>query len=167
MLVTILVASCQNNTIGFENRLPWHLSDDIKNFRALTIGHTVVMGRKTFESVGKPLPKRHNIVLTQQKPARPASDLLTFAENITDAIEIAKMKGETEAFIVGGGTVYAQVWDIADKLCWTRIKADVQGDTFFLPPDMQNWRLISSQHVEANPQNDYAYDIEVWEKDKK
>ncbi|TAE17965.1 MAG: dihydrofolate reductase [Bacteroidetes bacterium] len=162
MHISLLVASAQNDVIGIENRLPWHLSEDLKRFRALTTGHTVLMGRKTFESIGKALPKRRNMVLSRQNSTI-AIDVEIF-ENLTSAIESAKMQGETELFIIGGGNIYAQAWAYATRLYWTRVQASIAGDTTFSPPDLQGWQCKSQETFEADEKNEYPFVIECWEK---
>jgi dihydrofolate reductase len=150
------------DVIGIENRLPWHLSEDLKRFRLLTTGHTVLMGRKTFESIGKALPKRRNMVLSRQNSTI-TTDVEIF-ENLTSAIESAKMQGETELFIIGGGNIYAQAWAYATRLYWTRVPASIVGDTIFSPPDLRGWQCKSQENFEANEKNEYPFVIECWEK---
>ena len=162
MLISILVASAENNVIGFENRLIWRLSDDLKNFKKLTTGHTVLMGRNTFESIGKPLPNRKNIVLsTQNLPAQP--DISVFAD-LPTAIKWAENGGETELFIIGGGKIYAQTLEWVGKLYWTKVHASPEGDTYFFPPPLRDWEMVSSIYHEADEKNEFPYTLEIWER---
>lgn len=162
MLISLLVASSENNIIGIDNRLPWQLSDDLKNFKKLTTGHTVLMGRHTFESIGRALPNRRNIVLsTHHIPAIEGVDV--FAD-LPTAIQNAKQKGETELFVIGGGKVYAQTMDLADKLYWTRVQTSLDGDTTFLPTHLENWKLTEAVFFAKNEKNEFDYRIEIWEK---
>jgi dihydrofolate reductase len=162
MHISLLVASAENHVIGIQNSLPWRLAEDLKHFRWLTTGHTVLMGRKTFESIGKALPKRRNLVLSRQILDN-VQDIEVF-ENITSAIESAKAQGETELFVIGGADIYTQTSQIATRLYWTRVQASPKGDAFFLPPDRQGWELIKSEKFEANEKNDYPFTIECWQK---
>jgi dihydrofolate reductase len=124
MKVAIIAAVARNRTIGMNGALPWHISDDLKRFKRLTTGHAVLMGRKTFESIGKPLPNRRNVVLS----SRPIPGVETYAR-IDEALQA--LEEETKVFVIGGGAVYAMVLDRADELFLTRIPYDVEGDTFF------------------------------------
>lgn len=162
MIISILVASAQNLVIGIENRLPWKLSADLKNFKQLTTGHTVLMGRRTFESIGQALPNRHNMVLsTHTLPAQP--DVAFFAD-LPTAIAEAQARGESELFIIGGAKLYAQTIDLAHRLYWTKVHAQVEGDAFFLPPDLTAWQLTQSEKYFANEKNEFDFTIETWEK---
>ncbi len=163
MYLSLLVASAQNGTIGINNSLPWHLAEDLKRFRILTTGHTVLMGRKTFESIGKPLPKRENFVLTQQNNLSEITGISLFPD-LASAIETAQQAGETELFIIGGGSLYAQAGKFANRLYWTKVQANIAGDTFFLPPDLSEWRIVKTETFVADEKNDFPFQIEIWEK---
>jgi len=138
-MISIIAAMTKSRVIGKNNQLPWHLSDDLKNFKKLTVGNTVIMGRKTFESIGKPLPDRNNIVISSSMP---------LAENITVAktVEEALQKAESfskEIFIIGGASVYAQSLPFADRLYLSFIKKDYDGDAYFPEFDMSEWKAES------------------------
>jgi dihydrofolate reductase len=127
MSLSAIVAISQNNVIGRDNTLPWHLSEDLKHFKAITLGHTIIMGRKTFESIGKPLPGRVNIVVTRNPNYQ--------AEGITSVSDfetwIKKNDSDEEIFLIGGAGLYKDCWNYVDKIYLTRIEQNFEGDTFF------------------------------------
>jgi dihydrofolate reductase len=139
MKIAILVAVAENGVIGRDNQLIWRLPDDLKRFKTLTMGHPMIMGRKTFESIGKPLPGRTTIVLTRSDDYNPAGILL--ATSLEEVIWLADAVGTGKAFIVGGGEIYRQA--LAQRLVGTiyltRVHAQVEGDTFFEIPEPENW----------------------------
>lgn len=138
MTISIIAAIGPKRELGKNNRLLWHIPEDLKRFKKITNGHTVIMGRKTFESIGKPLPNRTNIIVTRDGNFTAANYLVTHSLN--EAIEMAKKHGETEAFIIGGGQIYEQAIGIADKLYLTIVKGDFTADTFFLiMQNLEKW----------------------------
>lgn len=146
MRVSIIVAMTPERLIGAAGRLPWHLPDDLKHFRNLTTGHCVVMGRKTFSSIGRPLPKRRNLVITRN-PAPPVVPGVEWFHNVNDAIAAARNSGETELFIAGGSEIYAQAFPLTDRLYITFVHRDFpfQGDTYFPPWDQTQWHPVSHE----------------------
>ncbi len=138
MSLKIIVAIARNGVIGCEGRMPWHLPEDLKHFKELTMGRTVVMGRKTFESIGKPLPGRTNVVVTRQQ------DFETQGVQVVHSLAEAVAK-YPDAFIIGGAEVYRQALPLADELYITRIEADYEGDTKFPEFDPADWKLVSSE----------------------
>lgn len=162
MTISIIVAFSDNNIIGKNNKMPWSLSDDLKRFKEITTGHTVVMGRRTYESLGKPLPKRKNIVLTSIPES--IIDCVT-ADSLKDAVEISE--NETELFIIGGGSVYKQALSIADKLYITKVHADVDGDTEFPEIDYSEWVETFREDHKADSKNQYDYSFINYERKKK
>lgn len=137
-MISIIVAIAENNVIGANNQLIWHISDDLKRFKALTTGHCVVMGRKTFESIGKPLPKRTNIVISRNK------DLVIDGCTVVSSLEnaISACGKDDEIFIIGGGELYRQALPIAQKLYITWVHKKFDGDTFFPEIDFSQWREV-------------------------
>ena len=135
--IAIIAAIAPDGTIGHEGRIPWHLSDDLKRFKQLTMCHAVIMGRKTFESLGKPLPGRRNIVLTRN-PEFHADGVTTFPD-LDTALAFCKRAGETTAFIIGGAEVYRHALAKADALLLTHVHKQVSGDTKFPPYDRSQW----------------------------
>lgn len=155
MIISIIVAMDEKGAIGRDNRLPWHLSDDLKRFKATTIGHHIVMGRKTYESIGRPLPGRTNIVVTRN-PAYQAEGC-RIAHSLEDALEIGRKNGEEEIFITGGRELFAQALAIADRIYLTRVHADVPANVYFPDFDENNWMEIESIHHEADERNEYPF----------
>lgn len=126
MKLALIVAVARNRVIGKGGKLPWHISEDLKRFKRLTTGHTVLMGRKTFESIGRPLPNRRNVVIS----STPQPGVETY-RSVTEALEA--LKDEEKIFVMGGGQLYACLLDSADELYLTLVDKDVEGDTFFPP----------------------------------
>lgn len=140
--ISIIVAVADNYAIGKDNKLLWHLSGDLKRFKLLTTGHTIVMGKKTFESLPKgPLPNRNNLVITDVHEEM--IDGCTMAYSIEDAI--AKMDEDKENFIIGGGTVYRQFMPLAQKLYLTRVHRNFEADCFYPEIDFSQWKQLSSE----------------------
>lgn len=153
MTLSIIVAASENNVIGHNNNLIWHLPADLKHFKVLTTGHSIIMGRKTFESIGKALPNRRNIVITSQKDYQaPGCELVA---DIPAAL--AKVREEEEAFIIGGGTIYNALWNQADRLYLTRVHTVSTGDISIPEVDTQVWQEIKREDFEPDEKNEYAY----------
>lgn len=145
--ISIIAARAKNGVIGVGNRLPWHLPEDLQHFKTLTWGHTLLMGRKTFESIGRPLPGRRTIIISRD-PAYQAQGCLTVG-SIEAAL--AASEEEAEVFFVGGGEIYRQVLPIADRLYLTEIEADYAGDAHFPEIDPAEWRELAREaRVSAN-----------------
>lgn len=155
MKISIIVAASTNHAIGKDNWMPWRLSDDLKRFKALTLGHTVIMGRKTGESLKKPLPGRTNIIITRN----PDFQLEGFetVHSLEDALTLARKAGEEEAFIIGGGEIYRQAWNLADTLYLTRVHTEVEGDTYIPEVDLSDWKEAERSDHSANEKNEYDY----------
>lgn len=143
MTVTIIAAMAANRVIGKDGAMPWHLADDLARFRAITMGHPVIMGRKTFESLGRPLPGRQNIVLTRRKGYAPEG--VTVARTLDEALELAG--AAREVFICGGGEVYREALPLAARILLTVIHCDYDGDTVFpeIPVDFREMERISGE----------------------
>lgn len=158
-MISIIVAVAENGAIGKDNRLLWRLSDDLKQFKALTSGHAVIMGRKTFESIGKPLPNRTNIVITRHGKVSDSESVLT-VNSIEKAIETAKeVEGNEEIFIIGGGNIYEQSLGITDKIYLTEVKVAIDGDTFFPKLNEDEWEEVSRKSYQKNEKNDHDFDV--------
>ncbi len=140
--LTIIVAAGENDAIGKNNNLIWHLSDDLQRFKSLTSGHAIIMGRKTFESFTKPLPNRKHIVITRQSNYQVPEGVLV-VHNLTDAIAAAQ--GDAQPFIIGGGEIYKQAMPFASKIELTRVHETFEADTFFPHIDMSNWNIKTEQ----------------------
>lgn len=138
--LSIIVAIASNGAIGKNNELLWHLKADLKHFKAITTGHTIIMGRKTFESIGRPLPKRRNIVISSQDTF--AFEGIEVFHSLEEALEAVKT--EEEVFIIGGGQIYSQAMPLASKLYLTVVEREYDGDTFFTEIDYSQWKELSS-----------------------
>lgn len=156
-MLSLIAALARNHTVGIANRLPWHLSDDLKYFKATTSGHPIIMGRKTYDSIGRPLPGRHNIVVTRDRNWK--ADGVTVVHSIAEAVAAA---GEgDEVFLIGGASLYAEALPLADRLYLTEIDADFDGDAFF--PD---WPRAQFRELRRDTRQgeDFAYSFVVYEK---
>jgi len=162
MLISFVVAAANNNTIGKDGKMPWHLPGDMRHFKNITWGMPVLMGRKTFESIGKALPGRKNIVLTSQ--AGWQAEGVIPVNNIKDAIFIAKETDATELMVIGGGEVYKHLMEKAKRIYLTRVEAEPEGDTFFPDMNPREWHLASHKNHEADEKNAYNYSFELWER---
>jgi dihydrofolate reductase len=163
MTISLVVAAAENNAIGKNNQLLWHLPADLKFFKNTTWGMVVIMGRKTFEAVNKPLPGRINIVITTQSDWK--ADNTWTASSLDDALRQAETTNCKEIFIIGGGEIYKQSMAIADKIYLTRVHANLDGDTFF--PEMNGkWALASNTDFKKDEKHAYDFSFQVWEKRK-
>lgn len=156
MKISIIVAVSENGVIGKDNRLLWHLSSDLKRFKALTTGHTIVMGRNTFLSIGKALPNRRNVVLSHTMKSGDVENVEVF-----DSLETFQktIQNEEEVFIIGGGKVYHQFLPLASKVYLTRVHTVIDGDTTF--PELENdlWQEVAMEKMKSDEKNDFDYDF--------
>ena len=159
MLISAIAAVAKNNVIGKDNQIPWYLPADLGWFKRTTLGHHILMGRNSFRSIGRPLPKRPNIVITRD-PFFTADGVL-IAHSIEEALGMAYDAGETEAFIIGGGVLYRESADLWDKIYLTEVDLETEGDVFFpvLAPD--EWRETWREHHEADAKNEWAYTFRI------
>ncbi|MEL6735560.1 MAG: dihydrofolate reductase [Pseudomonadota bacterium] len=166
MDIVIVVAVAKNGVIGMDGGMPWRLSTDLKRFKVLTLGKPMIMGRKTFESIGKPLPGRTSIVVTRdtdwQSPGVVAIDGLDKA--LAAATEIAAADGVSEICVVGGGEIYRQTLDRATRLCVTEVDAEPEGDTTFPPIDDAQWIIVSTEAVPPGERDTAATTYRVYER---
>ena len=150
-MLSIIVAVAKNQVIGQQGDLPWRLSDDLKRFKRITMGHHLVMGRKTYESIGRPLPGRTSIVLTNDQDYQAEGCFI--ANSVDEALQLSK--DDTAVFVIGGAQVYRSFLPVADRLHWTAVMADVTGDTFFPAVDWSEWKMTSESHHSANEKNQF------------
>lgn len=148
MIKSIIVAVAENDVIGYDNHLLWHISEDLKRFKSLTLGHHIIMGRKTFESIGKPLPGRISVIISRQENLKIEGCIVV--NSLDEAFEVAK--NDSEAFIIGGGEIYKQALPIVDKIYLTRVHAGFAGDTFFPELNLSEWSTESI--IKGKPAND-------------
>lgn len=159
-MVSIIVAIAQNGTIGDKNSLLWHIKEDMRFFRTTTSGHAVVMGRKTFESLGsKPLPKRTNIVITRQDVEFEGA--LT-AHSLEEAIRLAE--GDDEIFIIGGAQIYAEALKVADRMYITHVERSYEGDTSFPEIDFSEWQLTTVERHERGEEFDSPFEFRTYDR---
>lgn len=160
MTVSLVVAAAKNNVIGRGGELPWHLPDDLRHFKRLTTGKPIIMGRRTFESIGRPLPDRRNIIMTRDPDyAAAGCDVVS---SVNDALDLA---GDgTEVMVIGGGLVYRDFLPRADRIYLTRVQAEIEGDTHFPEIDASEWQLVSSEHHAADEKHAYAFEMMVFER---
>jgi dihydrofolate reductase len=159
--VSLVVAVSENNVIGKNNQLLWSLPNDMKFFKNTTWGMPVIMGRKTFESLGKPLPGRTNIVITR-KSEWEAPGTVTVA-SLSEAIQAAEQTDAKEVFVIGGGQVYEQSMSIANRIYYTRVHTIVDGDTFFPEIDPVQFRLVSELPFTKDARHAFDYTFEIWD----
>ncbi len=164
-LITIIAAVSENGVIGRGGGLPWHLSDDLKHFKQVTSGHTVVMGRRTFESFGaRALPNRRNIIVTRNQDYQPQG--VETADGLHEAIALAA--GDDEVFICGGQAIYEQAMPMADRMYLSHVQAIIEGgDTFFPQFDPEHWDIMDRWPHEADNRNDYAFTVCWYERKTK
>lgn len=159
-MVSIIVAVAQNGVIGDKNALLWHIKEDMRFFRTTTSGHAVIMGRKTFESLGsKPLPKRTNIVITRQDID---FDGALTAHSLSEAIELAG--DDSEIFIIGGAQIYAEALKCADRIYLTRVERDYEGDASFPDVDWSAWRLVDEQRHECGEEYESGFSFLTYDR---
>lgn len=161
-MISIIVAIARDGVIGGGNALLWHISEDLRRFKSITTGHPVVMGRKTYESLGRPLPNRVNVVITRQRDFVAAG--CSVVGSLQEALEL--FANEQEVFIIGGGEIYTQAMQVADRLYITDVDADYPGDTYFPQWDKSKWTLISSEHYEKGERFDKPFTFNDYERRK-
>ncbi len=158
MDISIIVAVAENSVIGKDNQLLWRLSEDLKLFKKRTTGHAIIMGRKTFDSIGKPLPNRINIVISRSKDLE--IDGCVVVNSLEKAIEVAShQKDKNEIFIIGGEKIYTLAEKIATKLYLTKVNVTLDGDAFFDLKPYENWILVSSVLYQKDEKNEYDFEV--------
>lgn len=164
MIISAIVARASNRVIGKNNDLPWHLPEDLKWFKKHTLGRHIIMGRKSFESIPRPLPKRVNIVVTRDKGFYHSG--VHVVHSIDQALELAHRAGESEAFILGGGHIYEQTKDLWDRLYLTEVHGAPEGDTMFPQIDKSQYEVRFEEHHTADDRHDYDYSFLILERKK-
>jgi len=156
-LISLIAAMDKNNVIGYKNDMPWSLPNDLKHFKNVTSHSTVIMGRKTYESIGKPLPNRRNIILSRS--GYQTEDDVEVISSIDDIKVLAKKE---EVFVIGGGTIYEQIIPYADRLYITRIDAELKGDTYFPKFSEDDWKIIDEKDGIQNEDNEYFHKFYIY-----
>lgn len=165
MILSLIAGIGKNNELGLENKLLWDLPRDMKHFRETTKGHAVIMGQKTFESIGHPLPNRRNIILTRDMSY--TKDGVEVAHSIDEALrlfEITQNKPEEEVFVIGGAEIYKQMIEKADRLYITHVDKEFTADTFFPTIDTNVWNEIKREHYDIDEENNLPMDFVIYEK---
>jgi dihydrofolate reductase len=161
-MVSIIEAMGNNRELGFKNKLLWHLPDDLQRFKELTRGHTVIMGRKTYDSIGRPLPERKNIIITRNPDYEAPG--CTFADSMEAAL--AEAKDDPEIFIIGGAEIYKLALPYADRLYLTLVDAQPEADVFFPEFNESEWQLIKTEPHGKDEKHPYSFVFKIYEKKK-
>jgi dihydrofolate reductase len=159
MIVSLIVAMDERGGIGKNNQLPWHIPSDLKRFKKLTMDHHLVMGRKTYETIGKPLPGRVMVVISHQKDYFPKDCLVV--NSLEAAIKLAKDDHESELFIIGGGSIFTQAIGLADKIYLTRVHTDVNADVSFPTIDLTQWVITGREDYIQNSTDEFESDFKI------
>ena len=158
--ISLIVAASENGVIGDKNQLPWHISADLKRFRKLTTGHHLILGRKTFESIGRLLPERTTVIVTRNRDYFfPGAKI---AGSIEEAIRLTQ--DDPQPFIAGGEEIYRQSLSLVHKIYLTRVHCQIEGDAHFPQIETSNWQLVSSDRFAADKKNQFDYSFEVYER---
>lgn len=156
-MIALILAQAENGVIGRDGGLPWHLPADLRRFKALTTGHCLVMGRKTYESIGRPLPDRQSIVITRNR------DLHLDGVEVVHSLEEALDRATGEVFVIGGAGIYRMAMPLAHRIYRTVVHADVEGDVR-LDWDPKGWQLVAEDHLEADAHHAHPLTFEVWDR---
>lgn len=160
MTLVLIAAVAENGVIGRGNTLPWHLPADLRRFKALTLGHTIIMGRRTWESIGRPLPGRRSIVVSSQAGFAPSG--VTVVPSFPAALDL--VREEPLAFVIGGARIFAAALPYADRLELTRVHAAIPGDVYFPPVDFSEWSLVQEEKHPADDRHALPFSFQVWER---
>ncbi len=162
MIMSLLVAADEKNGIGKDGKLPWHLGADLKLFKRLTMGHHILMGRKTYESIGHPLPGRETLILTRSRDYTVPG--ATIVASLDEGIQIAEDRGEIELFVIGGGQVFAQALPLADRIYLTRVHTNSESQVFFPELKREDWVEVEGSDHLADVENDFGFHFSRLEK---
>ena len=162
MIISLIVAMDEKRGIGVEGRLPWYLPADLKRFKKLTMGHHLIMGRKTYESIGSPLPGRTMIIVTHNPNYQPDGCLV--ARSLETAIEFARMGLEDEVFIIGGADLFEQAIEISDRIYLTQVHATLPADVYFPEYSVDDWNELETIHYPADDNNRYSFSFNIVER---
>lgn len=159
MITSLIVAMDEQRGIGLDGGIPWHLPADLKRFKSLTMGHHLIMGRKTYESIGNPLPGRTMIIVTRNTNYQPDGCLV--AHSLKEALGFARMGSESEVFIIGGGELFGEAIDLADRIYLSLVHATLPADTFFPLISADEWQETETELVPADDKNKYAFTFKI------
>jgi len=166
MKLSLSVAVSENNVIGRDGDLPWHLSADLQRFKRVTMGHVMLMGRKTWESIGRPLPGRTSIVISRRADYETGFEEVGVVTNLDEALARTRLlkQARREVFVIGGARIYEMMFSCVDRLLLTRVHAEVEGDVYFPEVDWGEWRLIEEETCAADEKNDFAHTYQIFER---
>ena len=166
MMLSMIVAVSENGVIGREGDLPWRLSADLQRFKRVTMGHVMLMGRKTWESIGRPLPGRTSVVISQQPDYRTGFDEAPVATNLDDALALACDLGgdDSEVFVIGGARIYAMMLSHTDRLLLTHVHAEVEGEVILPRINWDEWRLVAEETHPADDNNDFEHTYKIFDR---
>lgn len=164
MLISIIAAMDEKRGIGFKNRIPWHLPGDLQHFKNTTLGHHIIMGRKTFESLGQPLQGRINIIITKNQAYSVVGENVAVKHSLGEALSHAQNHQESEVFITGGASIYEQCLPLAHRLYLTLVHTQTEADTFFPLVDFSNWVELDSRHHPPDKKHLFAYTIKLFKR---
>lgn len=159
-MITIIAAAAENNALGKDNDLVWHLPDDFKRFKRLTSGHYIIMGRKTFESFPKLLPNRTHVIITRKKDYSPEGTIVV--NSLDEALRVSKL--DEQPFIIGGGEIYKIGMEATDRIELTRVHGEFEADTYFPEIDEDNWKLIKEEFHEKDDKHDHPFTYLTYER---
>ena len=162
MIISAIVAMSQNRVIGKDNKIPWHLPADLKYFKKTTLDHHIILGRKCYESIGRPLPRRTNIIITRNSNYK--AEGCVVVSSINEALEFSRKAKQAEVFIAGGGQIYEQSMHLWDKLYLTEVDIEAEGDVFFPKIINAQWNLLSEIKHQADNVNSYDYTYKILER---
>ena len=164
MIISLIVAVAENGVIGKDGQLPWRLADDLKHFKRITMGHHLLVGRVTYESIGKPLPGRKLVVVSRNPEFEaPGCDVV---RSLDQGLHLARLAQENEAFIGGGTSIYAEALPAADRMYYTQVHAEVDGNTYFPQFDADQWEEIHRWQHAADELNDHSFTLQLLERRK-
>ncbi|WP_295180901.1 dihydrofolate reductase [uncultured Christiangramia sp.] len=162
-MITMIAAAAENNALGKDNDLVWHLPDDFKRFKRLTSGHHIIMGRKTFESFPKLLPDRTHVIITRKEDYSPENTIVV--HSIEEALKVSKL--DDQAFIIGGGEIYKMGMEHADRIELTRVHGEFEADTHFPEIDKSEWEIVKDQFHDKDEKHDYSFTYLTYERKQK
>ena len=162
-MITMIAAAAENNALGKDNDLVWHLPDDFKRFKRLTSGHHIIMGRKTFESFPKLLPDRTHVIITRKEDYSPENTIVV--HSMEEALKVSKL--DDQAFIIGGGEIYKMGMEYADRIELTRVHGEFEADTHFPEIDKSEWEIVKDQFHDKDEKHDYSFTYLTYERKQK
>ena len=163
MIISLIVAMDENRGIGKDNHIPWHLADDLKRFKRLSMGHPIIMGRKTYKSIGRPLPGRTSIVITRNPNYRTNSTQgqIQIARSLKEALKIAEAEGDNEVFVIGGAEIFEQALPLAERIYLTRVHTSLDCDTFFPPFESDQWQSSPETVIPSDEKNQFSSTFQI------